>query len=201
MQRPLAAPWLVQGSIVEETNGGPETCTNDFQYEQYPWNGVCAYLEIYNPGIYTFATPCKCGTIMDAPADLNERVCIWQGERCGGNIVIHDAPPPPPFPPPRPPFPPWRIPPSPMPPPPPPWPPNGAPPPSPTEALSGGTITAIGLGTVGCVTLLCAGSYYAYSRMVRARVPGRSFFRVPNLPALPAQPAQLPALSLGTPAK
>ena len=100
MQRPLTSPLYVQGAIVEETQGGPDTCTNTFQYEDLDenrkWNGVCAYLEIYNPGIYTYATPCKCNSITDAPADLNERVCIWQGERCGGNVVVQDASPPPP---------------------------------------------------------------------------------------------------------
>lgn len=59
MSRPLTAPWAVQGSIVEETQGGPETCTNTFQYEQYPWYGVCAYLEIYNPGML-FLNICTC---------------------------------------------------------------------------------------------------------------------------------------------
>ena len=35
MAQPLTAPWGVQGSIVDETVGGPETCTDDFQYEQW----------------------------------------------------------------------------------------------------------------------------------------------------------------------
>ena len=187
MSRPLTAPWGVQGSIVEETVGGPETCTNDFQYEIYPWTGVCAYLEIYNPGIYTFATPCKCGTLTDAPADLNERVCIWQGERCGGNVVGRAASPPPPS---LSPFPPNTI--VYHPPPPSPFPPGMAPPPSPEQAISGGGVAAIVLGVVGCASMIAA--CIAYARGARPRVP-----RLASLPALPPKPAQLPTLSLGTP--
>jgi len=150
---------------VEETQGGPETCVNDFQYQVYPWTGVCAYLEIYNPGIYTFATPCACGTITEEPADINERVCIWQGTRCGGNVVIEPASPEPPFPPPRPPFPPFRVP---KPPPPPlPFPPGLAP--APATGLSEGSVAGIVLAGVGCATIMAACTAYAYAaRATRA---------------------------------
>ena len=187
MFRPLTAPWAVQGSIVDETLGAPETCTNDFQYEQYPWNGVCSYLEIYNPGIFTFATPCKCGTLTDAPTDINERVCIWQGERCGGNIVVQDAFPPPPS---LSPFPPNTMlyPPSPFPP--------GLAPPPPT-GLGGGAVTGIIFGCAG-ILALCAALGYTQS----ARI-GRLATRAARaLPALPAPPASntLPTLNLSEPA-
>jgi len=199
MQRPLTSPLYVQGAIVEETQGGPDTCKNTFQYEDLDenrkWNGVCAYLEIYNPGIYTFATPCKCNSITDAPADLNERVCIWQGERCGGNVVVQDASPPPPS---ISPLPPntvsWYKPPPPL-----PWPPGMAPPPSASETLGGGGIAAIVLGVTGCLALIAACGYLASSQAARPRASVArvaSFLQIPSLPLLPPKPAPLPALTL-----
>lgn len=173
MTRPLTAPWGVQGSIVDETMGGPETCTNDFQYQEYPWNGVCSYLEIYNPGIYTFATPCKCGTETAAPADLNERLCIWQGERCGGTI-IRTAPPPS-----------SRA----VAPPPGGWygPANAT-----GDGLNSGAVTGIVLGAVGCAAIMGACAAYAWS--MRA---ARAGARVAQA-AIAAPTSDLPPLMLDT---
>ena len=123
----LTEPYYIRGHIVDSTNDG--VCL-DMEYEQFPWQGVCAYLEIHNPGLYTFGTPCDCGedglgSIRHEDADLNERVCIWQGARCGGTIVRTASPPRPALPP----YPPGAA------PPPPPSPPVG--PPSPAVPAMG----------------------------------------------------------------
>lgn len=131
----LTEPWYIRGNIVDQTNDG--VCT-DMEYEQFPWVGVCSYLEIHNPGIYTFATPCDCGTERAEDADINERLCVWMGTggpngydgRCDhilqsllGTPSPYTPPPPPPPPPPP------ALPPSPSPSPSPPVPPGGPPPP------------------------------------------------------------------------
>ena len=54
----LTEPWYIRGNIVDQTVDGQ---CQAMEYEQFPWQGVCSYLEIHNPGIYTFATPCECG--------------------------------------------------------------------------------------------------------------------------------------------
>ena len=98
----LTEPWYIRGHIVDSTNDG--VC-QDMVYEEFPWTGVCAYLEIHNPGIYTFATPCDCGSERMEDADLNERVCVYKGERCA-DLQFAMMLPPPPSPPRGPPLPP-----------------------------------------------------------------------------------------------
>lgn len=125
----LTEPWYIRGNIVDRTNDG--ACQH-VEYEQYPWIGTCTYLEIHNPGLYTFAIPCLCGTEEVVDADLNERLCIWMGtggpngydDRCAYHLS-NLAGSPSPYPPPPPPG-------SPLPLPPPPFlpsPPGGPPPP------------------------------------------------------------------------
>ena len=131
----LTEPWYVRGNIVDNTVDG--TCTHA-EYEKYPWYGVCTYLEIHNPGIYTFAIPCLCGTEEAVDADLNERLCVWMGtggpdgydDRCA-HILDSLASSPSPSPPPPPPL----VPPLPSPSPSPPAPPTTPPtPPSPVPS-------------------------------------------------------------------
>ena len=142
----LTEPWYIRGNIVDRTNDGQ---CQAMEYEEFPWQGVCSYLEIYNPGLYTYATPCECGSERAETPDLNERLCVWKGERCGGDIGSTGLPPPPP--------------PSPAPPggfsspPPPPSPPPSPPaPPGNPAAVAGtviGTLCLVAtLGTLGyCV--------------------------------------------------
>ncbi len=142
--RSLTEPWYIRGHIVDSTEDG--VCL-DPTYNEFPWQGICAYLEIDHPGIYVFATPCDCGdgsgSITDEPSDINERVCVWQGERCAGMFD--------PALPPRPP----ASPPSPS---PPPSPPKQPPPPTPPPAEDGlspvGTLGVAFAGVVGAGALV-----------------------------------------------
>jgi hypothetical protein len=179
----LTEPWYIRGHIVDSTNDG--VC-QDMVYEEFPWTGVCAYLEIHNPGIYTFATPCDCGSERMEDADLNERVCVYKGARCADLQFAMMLPPPPspPRDPPLPPSPPLLSPPPPPPPspkppppllspslppavpfgdpnrPPPPPPPPRAPPPAPPPWVVQQTaVNAAGvLAGVACSALLTAGA-------------------------------------------
>ena len=117
----------LRGNLVDRT--GPGECLHA-EYEQFPWVGQCSYLEIYNPGIYTFGTLCACGTEEAVTPDVNERLCVWDGSggpdgydnRCE-HVIQSLAGSPSPYPPPPPP----GIPPSPSPLPSPPSPPVAPP--------------------------------------------------------------------------
>jgi len=135
----LTEPWYIRGNIVDQTNHSNE-CAK-MEYEQFPWHGVCSYLEIHNPKIYTFATPCECGTERLETPDLNERLCVWKGAPCGAAVGSELLSPPPPLLPGG-----LRAPPS---PPPPPQPPQ--PPPSPPRAPDADAGTVLGLSAVGVV--------------------------------------------------
>ena len=151
----LTEPWYIRGNIVDQTVDGQ---CQAMEYEQFPWQGVCSYLEIHNPGIYTFATPCDCGSERMETPDLNERLCVWKGERCGGDIGSESYSPPPPKPPggfssPPPP-------PSPRPsPPPPPSPPMGP--------LGGGAVFSIVLTVLSVIGI---GGYAGWTAL-RASAP------------------------------
>ena len=176
-QHSLTEPWYVRGNIVNQTNDG--VCT-DMEYEEFPWVGVCSYLEIHNPDIYTFATPCDCGSERAEDSNTNERLCVWMGTggpnaydgRCDPILKSMQGPPVGPPPPPSPPSP-LPSPPPPSPSTPPPAPPalppapgqpplqNSSPPspPSPPSGNGVGTFGAIVVVVVGCAVV--AGVLYS----------------------------------------